>query len=80
MGRMDVSEYDQELPQSHPYCRPQGNICRLGSFLGVQNFGFQYFGGFSEKMNILGVMKILWTFLGESSQNWTIFRGNFYAF
>ena len=25
-------------------------------------------------------MKILWIFLGGSSQNWVIFRGHFYAF
>ena len=39
-------------------------IRRLGSFLGVQNFEFQYFGGFSEKKNILGGMKLLWIFFG----------------
>ena len=31
-------------------------------------------------MNIFGGMKILWIFFGGSSQNWTIFRGHFYAF
>ena len=31
-------------------------------------------------MNILGGMKILWTFWGGGSlQNWTIFWGRFYA-
>ena len=38
-------------------------IRRLGSFLGVQNFEFQYFGGF-RKINIFWGMKILWIFLG----------------
>ena len=38
-------------------------IRRLGSFFGVQNFEFQYFGGF-RKMNIFGGMKILWIFWG----------------
>ena len=31
-------------------------------------------------MNIFGGMKILWIFLGSSSQNWTIIRGHCYAF
>ena len=54
-------------------------IRRLGSFLGVQNFEFQYFSGFSEKLIFLGGMKILWIFLG-SSQNWTILRGRPFLF
>ena len=40
------------------------NIRRLGPFLGVQNFEFQYFWGFSEKMYIFWGMKILWIFFG----------------
>ena len=36
-------------------------IRRLGSFFWVQNFEFQYFGGFSEKKIFWG-MKILWIF------------------
>ena len=36
--------------------------------------------GVFRKMNIFWGMKILWIFFGGSSQNWTIFRGNFYAF
>ena len=51
------------------------NIRRLGSIFGVKNFEFQYFVGFSEKMNIF----FAGYFLG-SSQNWTIFRGYFYTF
>ena len=39
-------------------------IRRLGLFLGVQNFEFQYFGGVFRKLNIFKVMKILWTFFG----------------
>ena len=31
---------------------------------GVQNFEFQYFSGFSEKLIFLGGMKILWIFFG----------------
>ena len=46
-----------------------------GHFYGVQNFEFQYFLGFSEKIFFLG-MKILWIFWGVI----TIFRGHFYAF
>ena len=38
-------------------------IRRLGTFLGVQNFEFQYFGFFFRKMNIFGGLKILWKFL-----------------
>ena len=49
-------------------------IRRLGSFLGVQNFKFQYFGVFQTKEYFWGD-----TFWG-SSQNWAIFRGHFYAF
>ena len=30
-------------------------ICKLGSFFLVQNFEFQYFWGFSEKLIVLGV-------------------------
>ena len=36
-----------------------------GHFLGVLNFEFQYFGGFSEKkMIFFWGMKILWIFFG----------------
>ena len=38
---------------------------------GVQNIEFQYFCGFSEDF-----VDIFW----GSSQNWTVFRGHFYAF
>ena len=38
-------------------------IRRLGSFLGVQNFVFQYFGGFSEKL-IFFRYEDLWIFFG----------------
>ena len=45
------------------------NIRRLGPFLGVINFEFQYFffwggGGGFRKINIFWGMKILWIFLG----------------
>ena len=53
-------------------------ICRHGSFLGVQNFEFQYFLGFQKNEYFWG-MKTLWMFLG-SSPNRSIFRGHFYAF
>ena len=39
---------------------------------------FNIFGGFQKNKYFRG-MKILWIFFG-SSQNWTIFRGHFYAF
>ena len=35
-------------------------IHRLGPFLGVQNFEFQYFWLFSENEYLLGVMTYLW--------------------
>ena len=54
-------------------------IRRLGSFMGVQNFEFQYFFGVFRKMNYFRG-KILWIFFLGSSQNWTIFRGPFHAF
>ena len=38
-------------------------IRRLGSFLGVQNFEFQYLFGFLENEYFWG-MTILWTFFG----------------
>ena len=52
-------------------------IRRLGSFLGFEilNFNFSGGGGGFRKIYIFGGMN----FLG-SSQNWTIFRGHFYAF
>ena len=55
-------------------------IRRLGSFLWVKHFKFQYFWGFYEKLIFFVGMKILWIFLGGSSQNWTIFKSHFYAF
>ena len=50
------------------------------SFL-VQNFEFQYFGGgFKKKIFLMYIYFVeIDMFLG-SSQNWTIFRGHFYAF
>ena len=52
---------------------------RLGPSFGVQNLDFQYFGGFSEKWIFSGVWRFCGYFWG-SSQNWTGFRGHFYAF
>ena len=54
-------------------------IRRLVHFWGVQNFKISIFLGVFRKMNIFWGMKKLWIFLG-SSQNWTTFRGHFYAF
>ena len=55
-------------------------IRRLWPFLGVQNFEFQYFGGFSKKKNWGGggYENFMDIFMG-SSQNWTILRGHFYT-
>ena len=54
-------------------------IRRLGSFVLVQNFEFQYFLGFQKNEYFLGYEDFRDIFLG-SSQNWTIFRSHFYAF
>ena len=51
-------------------------IRRLGSFLGVQNFEFQYFWEFPKKKYFLGYEDV--DFFGGSSQNWTIFSGHFF--
>ena len=50
-------------------------IRRLGSFFRVHNFEFHYFWGGFRKM-YEDFVDIFW----GSSQNWTLFRGNFYAF
>ena len=55
-------------------------IRRLGSFFCVQNFEFQYFGFSKKENNVFLGMNILRIFFWGSSQNWTIFRGNSYAF
>ena len=64
-------------------------IRRLGPFFWVQNFEFQYFLGVFKKINIfwgyedfVDIFFFFFFFLGGggSSQNWTIFRGYFYAF
>ena len=54
-------------------------IHRLGPFFWVQNFEFRYFWGFQKNKYFLGYENFVDIFLG-SSQNWTIFRGHFYAF
>ena len=46
---------------------------------GIQNFEFQYLLGFSEKLIFGGYEDFVDIFFG-SSQNWTILRGNSYAF
>ena len=52
------------------------NIRRLGSFLGgVQNFEFLSLLGF-QRNKFEDIVDIFW----GSFQNWTIFRGHFYAF
>ena len=55
-------------------------IRRLWPFLGFKILNFNIFGGFPEKNEYFGGLKILWIFFGGSSQNWTIFMGHFYAF
>ena len=54
-------------------------IRRLGSIFWVQYFEFQYFWGF-QKNEYFGGHEDFVDFFGGSSQNWTIFRGHFYAF
>ena len=54
-------------------------IRRRGSFLGFKILNFNIFGGFKKNEYFLGYVVFVDIFLG-SSQNWTIFRGHFYAF
>ena len=57
-------------------------ICRLGSFFlvfGFEILNFNIFGGFQKNKYFFGYEYFVDIFLG-SSQNWTIFRGHFYAF
>ena len=49
-----------------------------GHFLGFKFLNFNVLRGF-QKIEYFWGMKILWIFLGGSSQSWTIFRGHFYA-
>ena len=51
----------------------------MGGGGGGQNFEYQYFGGFQKTEYFLGYEDFM-DILGGSSQNWTIFRGHFYAF
>ena len=46
-------------------------IRSLGSFFGVQNFEFQYFFWFSEKLIILGFKDFVENFLGSSQKIYT---------
>ena len=54
-------------------------IRRLGSFLGVQNFEFQYFLRFSEILIFFWKWRFCGYFFG-SSQNWTVFSMHFGSF
>ena len=54
-------------------------IRRLGSFFGFKILNFNIFWGFQKNKYFLGYEDFVDTFLG-SSQNWTIFKGYFYAF
>ena len=54
-------------------------IRRLWSFFWVQNFEFQYFLCFQKNKHLFGYEDFDDIFC-RSSQNWTIFRGHFYAF
>ena len=72
------------------YIRPRGrgggrtliflDIRRLGSFFsGFKILNFNIFGVFRKNKYFLGYEDFVDIF-GGSSQNWTIFRGHFYAF
>ena len=52
---------------------------RLGSFFGFKILNFNIFWGFQKNKYFLGCEDFVDIFLG-SSQNWTIFKGHFYAF
>ena len=47
--------------------------------MGVKILNFNIFWGFQKNKYFLGCDDLVDIFLG-SSQNWTIFRGHFYAF
>ena len=76
----------------HTECLPRGGggggggtmiflyMRRLGSFFWVQILNFIIFGGFQKNEYLFGYEDFVDIFLGGSSQNWTIFRGNFYEF
>ena len=51
----------------------------IGGGGGVPNFEFQYFGGFTENSIFLGYEDFVDIF-GGHHENWTIFKGHFYAF
>ena len=59
-------------------------IRRLGPFFflggGGPNFEIQYFWRVFRKINSFWGIKILCIYFLGSPQNWTIFRGHFYAF
>ena len=50
------------------------HIRRLGLFFGVQNSEFQYFLGFSKKMNIFGGYEEFVDIFWGSLQNWASLR------
>ena len=54
-------------------------IRRFCPFFGFKILNFNIFWGFQKNKYFLGYENCVDTFLG-SSQNWTIFRGHFYAF
>ena len=54
-------------------------IRRLGSFLGFKILNFNIILGFQKNKYFLGCEDFVDIF-GGSSQNFTIFRGHFYAF
>ena len=54
-------------------------IRRLGPFFGFKILNFNIFWGFQKNKYFWGYENLVDIFWG-SSQNWTIFRGHFYAF
>ena len=57
-----------------------GPFVSQGTYFGFKILNFNIFFGIFRKLNIFVGMKILWILFWGSSQNWTIFRGHFYAF
>ena len=53
-------------------------IRRLESFLGFKILNFNIFWGFQKNKEFFGYGNYVENLLG-SSENWTIFRGNFFA-
>ena len=77
--KLDFSPVGKESPCPEGVLRYFHTYVGLCHFSGIQNFEFQFFGDFQKNKYVFGYedfVDIIWGL----SQNWTIFRGHFYAF